>query len=197
MMAKQMPGWIDVTLDNGYTNSYRYGYEGRFDLQRVARTTASDLLQVMRSHPILQPRRGAPDTSITSGNLMTPPSREQPFHSGFAPFGLRSMKPTAGKTRMRTSGRPNAQLGSSATQSNTSSSIGKKSMSTTDLVDERARESGTSSAVTVAATGQAASAESLQHQTPSLENLLRGSRIYQIAERNETLEGRAPITGQG
>lgn len=48
-----------------------------------------------------------------------------------------------------------------------------QSMSTTDL---HARPSG--SRPTVSATGQAASAESLQHQTPSLENLLARSRVF-------------------
>uniref|UniRef100_A0A915DDN7 Uncharacterized protein n=1 Tax=Ditylenchus dipsaci TaxID=166011 RepID=A0A915DDN7_9BILA len=47
-------------------------------------------------------------------------------------------------------------------------------MSTTNLFDERQKPKG----YTVASTNQAASAESLQHQTPSLENLLARSRIY-------------------
>lgn len=62
--------------------------------------------------------------------------------------------------------------------------IGKKSMSTTNLVDERQKTSGPS----VASTGQAASAESLQHQTPSLENLLARAMPHafgRIAENQE------------
>eukprot|EP00080_Pristionchus_pacificus_P012573 PDM72593.1 hecd-1 [Pristionchus pacificus] len=55
---------------------------------------------------------------------------------------------------------------SASSSSSTTSTIGKKSMSTTNLVEERVPS------VSVAATGQAASAESLQHQTPSLENIL-------------------------
>ncbi|EFO85309.1 hypothetical protein CRE_21657 [Caenorhabditis remanei] len=62
--------------------------------------------------------------------------------------------------------------------------IGKKSMSTTNLVDDRQKSSGPS----VASTGQAASAESLQHQTPSLENLLARAMPHtfgRIAENQE------------
>lgn len=40
------------------------------------------------------------------------------------------------------------------------------------------QESKTEKHPSVASTNQAASAESLQHQTPSLENLLARSRIY-------------------
>ncbi|EPB74190.1 Sad1 / UNC-like protein [Ancylostoma ceylanicum] len=50
--------------------------------------------------------------------------------------------------------------------------VGKKSMSTTNLVEDRAK-----SGPSVASTGQAASAESLQHQTQSLENLLARSAV--------------------
>ncbi|VDN27122.1 unnamed protein product [Gongylonema pulchrum] len=55
-----------------------------------------------------------------------------------------------------------------------SSSISQKSMSTTNLFDTTEMDKRAS----VASTNQAASAESLQHQTPSLENLLARSRIY-------------------
>lgn len=57
-------------------------------------------------------------------------------------------------------------------------------MSTTNLVDDRQKSSGPS----VASTGQAASAESLQHQTPSLENLLARAMpqaFGRIAENQE------------
>ncbi|VDN05396.1 unnamed protein product [Thelazia callipaeda] len=55
-----------------------------------------------------------------------------------------------------------------------SSAISQKSMSTTNLFDGTETEKRTS----VASTNQAASAESLQHQTPSLENLLARSKIF-------------------
>ncbi|VDK47623.1 unnamed protein product [Anisakis simplex] len=61
-----------------------------------------------------------------------------------------------------------------------SSTIAQKSMSTTNLLDGSDGDKRPS----VASTNQAASAESLQHPTPSLENLLARSRIYdeRIAE---------------
>ncbi|PAV66473.1 hypothetical protein WR25_22510 isoform C [Diploscapter pachys] len=76
-------------------------------------------------------------------------------------------------------------------QSSAGTTIGKKSMSTTNLVDERH-----STGPSVASTGQAASAESLQHQTPSLENLLAKAnthafgRIAETQESGETEGGR-------
>ncbi|KIH67050.1 HECT-domain protein [Ancylostoma duodenale] len=33
-------GWVDVQWDNGYTNSYRFGADGRFDIQRVSGRTS-------------------------------------------------------------------------------------------------------------------------------------------------------------
>uniref|UniRef100_A0A8R1IEH3 Uncharacterized protein n=2 Tax=Caenorhabditis japonica TaxID=281687 RepID=A0A8R1IEH3_CAEJA len=77
---------------------------------------------------------------------------------------------------------PSSQPSSAAGSSG--SAIGKKSMSTTNLVDDRQKSSGPS----VASTGQAASAESLQHQTPSLENLLARAMPHafgRIAENQE------------
>lgn len=60
--------------------------------------------------------------------------------------------------------------------SNTTTSISQKSMSATNLFDDRQRQGHQQHSV--ASTNQAASAESLQHHTPSLENLLARSRIY-------------------
>jgi hypothetical protein len=61
---------------------------------------------------------------------------------------------------------------SSSSALNPSSTITQKSMSTTNLFDER------KSRRSVASTNQAASAESLSHQTPSLENLLSRARLF-------------------
>ncbi|VDO18321.1 unnamed protein product, partial [Brugia timori] len=57
-----------------------------------------------------------------------------------------------------------------------SSNIAQKSMSTTNLFDVKGSEAA--KRASVASTNQAASAESLQHQTPSLENLLARSKIF-------------------
>jgi hypothetical protein len=60
-------------------------------------------------------------------------------------------------------------------------------MSTTNLFDGSAKDG---SSMSVASTNQAASAESLQHQTPSLENLLSRSRLTSesTAAANELVE---------
>uniref|UniRef100_A0AC34RA16 E3 ubiquitin-protein ligase n=1 Tax=Panagrolaimus sp. JU765 TaxID=591449 RepID=A0AC34RA16_9BILA len=64
------------------------------------------------------------------------------------------------------------EAGSSIPAPNPASTMYQKSMSTTNLTDDRRNRRS------IAATNQAASAESLQHQTPSLENLLARARVF-------------------
>ncbi|GMS95260.1 hypothetical protein PENTCL1PPCAC_17435, partial [Pristionchus entomophagus] len=136
VMGPPEAGWIDIHwMNNGYTNSYRWGADGKFDL------SAMD----------------------ASNPPVPPPSTDS---SPFANLpGLSSLSTSLGLRNKRGSAAGVAPIqGTSSTS--TSSTIGKKSMSTTNLVEERVPP------VSVSATGQAASAESLQHQTPSLENIL-------------------------
>ncbi|CAB3409028.1 unnamed protein product [Caenorhabditis bovis] len=200
-------GWVDVLWDNGYCNSYRYGINGQFDVERApsssivpsgSGTSSSNATSVMdsvrtRSRGLLPKTRSdgryyaftAVASGATSGTLSS-------IASGLG-FGLNRKKLTATSTastplsRFASSRNTQASQGSNS-GSTASSSIGKKSMSTTNLVDDRQKTSGPS----VASTGQAASAESLQHQTPSLENLLARAMPHafgRIAENQEPEEG--------
>ncbi|CAI5448918.1 unnamed protein product [Caenorhabditis angaria] len=166
-------GWVDVVWENGYSNSYRYGASGHFDVERVSSSsnTLTNLPATSSSVPssvidaVRTRSRGliAKNTRAATSAANTPLSR-------FA----NAKNPTT----------PTGSNQGSSSSTNQGGAIGKKSMSTTNLVDDRTKNSGPS----VASTGQAASAESLQHQTPSLENLLARANPHQfgrIAENQE------------
>ncbi|KAK6029560.1 HECT-domain protein [Ostertagia ostertagi] len=93
-------------------------------------------------------------------------------------------------TRSRFAKVPSTSSASAAATS--SSNIGKKSMSTTNLVEDRAK-----AGPSVASTGQAASAESLQHQTQSLENLLARANPHKFGRIAETMESGAETPEPG
>ncbi|GMT23830.1 hypothetical protein PFISCL1PPCAC_15127 [Pristionchus fissidentatus] len=132
-------GWIDVHwIDNGYVNSYRWGVDGKWDV-------------VQNDAP---PSVPPPSSSVVDSS---------PFS---AIPGLSALSNSLGLKNKRGSAAGVTPCSSATSSSSTSSTIGKKSMSTTNLVEERVPSHS------VSATGQAASAESLQHQTPSLENIL-------------------------
>ncbi|CAD6199393.1 unnamed protein product [Caenorhabditis auriculariae] len=168
-------GWVDVLWDNGHTNSYRYGAEGHFDIENVnasggsstpTSATPSSVFDAVRTRS-----RGLMAKTSRSGTTASP-ATSTPFSRFSTPRGTATNASAAASSSTSTPGAAN------------SGSIGKKSMSTTNLVDEKQRRSG----VSVASTGQAASAESLQHQTPSLENLLAHARpptFGRIAENQE------------
>ncbi|CDK13343.1 E3 ubiquitin-protein ligase [Caenorhabditis elegans] len=175
-------GWVDVTWDNGNANSYRFGANGNFDIERVTSTGHRYSTPSLASHvptSVMEAvrRNRAFYTPKTTGG---PPSSSV--------FGTSS---SAGSSRGAASALSRFASVKNTTPAGTPSSggssggaIGKKSMSTTNLVDERQKTSGPS----VASTGQAASAESLQHQTPSLENLLARAMPHafgRIAENQE------------
>ncbi|GMR47420.1 hypothetical protein PMAYCL1PPCAC_17615 [Pristionchus mayeri] len=136
VMGPPEAGWIDIHwMGNGYSNSYRWGADGKYDL--------------------------------TAMDGSAPPSVPLADSSPFANLpGLSSLSNSLGLRNKRGSGAGVVPSTASSSSCSTSSTIGKKSMSTTNLVEERVPP------VSVSATGQAASAESLQHQTPSLENIL-------------------------
>ncbi|MFH4976797.1 hypothetical protein AB6A40_003506 [Gnathostoma spinigerum] len=69
---------------------------------------------------------------------------------------------------------PSREMKSGSAGPTSATTISQRSMSTTNLTDRADSDKRPS----VASTNQAASAESLQHQTPSLENLLARSRIF-------------------
>ncbi|CAI2350375.1 unnamed protein product [Caenorhabditis sp. 36 PRJEB53466] len=171
-------GWVDVTWENGYANSYRFGANGNFDLERVnssglryptpsvGSVPSSVIEAVRRSRALYNSKSSIPPPSAVFSAMSGVP-RGGPPASTLSRFASVKVPMTAGQP---SSGGP-------------SGAIGKKSMSTTNLVDDRQKASGPS----VASTGQAASAESLQHQTPSLENLLARAmpQFGRIAENQE------------
>ncbi|VDM61213.1 unnamed protein product [Angiostrongylus costaricensis] len=183
-------GWVDVMWDNGYTNSYRFGADGRFDIQRVSgrtsltsSTPAISVLEAVRAKG-----RGLMGKSRETGVVRDGSSSPFASFTGFTPFATKPRK-SGGKisgyfafyldiahklkcfsicivsTPLSRFSKPTTSTSNAVSSS--SSNIGKKSMSTTNLVEDRSR-----TGPSVASTGQAASAESLQHQTQSLENLL-------------------------
>ncbi|CAL2040217.1 unnamed protein product [Caenorhabditis brenneri] len=251
-------GWVDVTWDNGYSNSYRFGASGHFDIERVtssghrystppfsSNVPSSVMDAVRRNRAFLTGKTSGPPSSMFGGatssagssrggesssstfssspfpNLPVPPWRSSKSStspiasrlinsvtsSGSSPptppssssstlsslasglgFGLNRQrqhyKPGASTLSRFSSVKNTTPSGTSSSGGSSGGAIGKKSMSTTNLVDERQKASGPS----VASTGQAASAESLQHQTPSLENLLARAMpqtFGRIAENQE------------
>ncbi|KAJ1366081.1 E3 ubiquitin-protein ligase hecd-1 [Parelaphostrongylus tenuis] len=114
-----------------------------------------------------------------------------PFASftGFTPFATKPRKSGVSTPLSRFS-KPTTSTSNAVSSS--SSSIGKKSMSTTNLVEDRSR-----TGPSVASTGQAASAESLQHQTQSLENLLARANPHKFGRIAETMESGAETPEPG
>uniref|UniRef100_A0A158P7N2 E3 ubiquitin-protein ligase n=1 Tax=Angiostrongylus cantonensis TaxID=6313 RepID=A0A158P7N2_ANGCA len=152
-------GWVDVMWDNGYTNSYRFGADGRFDIQRVSgrtsltsSTPAISVLEAVRAKG-----RGLMGKSRETGVVRDGSSSPFASFTGFTPFLIEHWLVELNQCKI-------SRLFSCIQFSGL---LGKKSMSTTNLVEDRTR-----TGPSVASTGQAASAESLQHQTQSLENLL-------------------------
>lgn len=176
-------GWVDVMWTNNYTNSYRYGLDGRFDVRR-----ADDM-----SVPLVTPTSSVLESMRNrSRNIMNrTPSRDSPFAALSFTFG-KGRKNAPPSTPLSRFGAPSKGVAGTTgpSSSGTSTSIGKKSMSTTNLVEDRSKQGPS-----VASTGQAASAESLQHQTASLENLLARANTHyfgRIAETSESAETPEP-----
>ncbi|KAK5970210.1 E3 ubiquitin-protein ligase hecd-1 [Trichostrongylus colubriformis] len=184
-------GWVDVMWDNGYTNSYRFGADGRFDIQRVSGrtslTTSTPAISVLEA--VRAKGRGlmgrTRETGVRDGG-------SSPFASftGFTPFATKQRRSGVSTPLSRFAKVPSTSSSSAAATS--SSNIGKKSMSTTNLVEDRAK-----AGPSVASTGQAASAESLQHQTQSLENLLARANPHKFGRIAETMESGAETPEPG
>lgn len=198
-------GWVDVQWDNNTSNSYRFGAEGKYDLEvKSAEPVAAGNIPVMR-----RAIRGLSQISREGNQLPgapPPPPPGIPFamFSGFSPFHVRQLPPAprssfeqsgssqksktgvpfsrfhqnagshAAKPAVVETAGPSRETKACAAGPSAPSTISQKSMSTTNLFDGTEKDKRSS----VASTNQAASAESLQHQTPSLENLLARSRIF-------------------
>ncbi|KJH41368.1 HECT-domain protein [Dictyocaulus viviparus] len=175
-------GWVDVMWDNGYTNSYRFGADGRFDIQRVSgrtsltpSTPSISVLEAVRAKG-----RGLIGKSRDAGSVRDGNSSPFASFTGFTPFATKPRKSGVSTPLSRFAKVPTPAPN---TISASSSNIGKKSMSTTNLVEDRSKIGPS-----VASTGQAASAESLQHQTQSLENLLARANPHKFGRIAETME---------
>lgn len=185
-------GWVDVMWDNGYTNSYRFGADGRFDIQRVSgrtsltsSTPAISVLEAVRAKG-----RGLMGRTRETGGVRDGSSSPFPSFTGFTPFATKQRR--AGVSTPLSRFAKVASTSSSSAAATSSSNIGKKSMSTTNLVEDRSK-----AGPSVASTGQAASAESLQHQTQSLENLLARANPHKFGRIAETMESGAETPEPG
>ncbi|EGT38408.1 hypothetical protein CAEBREN_30160, partial [Caenorhabditis brenneri] len=185
-------GWVDVTWDNGYSNSYRFGASGHFDIERVTSSghrystppfSSNVPSSVSFVHYDLNKHKIHYSTGYGRGPKKSCILNRQNLWSII--LNVRRSNFIGASTLSRFSSVKNTTpSGTSSSGGSSGGAIGKKSMSTTNLVDERQKASGPS----VASTGQAASAESLQHQTPSLENLLARAMpqtFGRIAENQE------------
>ncbi|CAI4227539.1 unnamed protein product [Auanema sp. JU1783] len=163
--------WVDVLWDNGYQNSYRFGAEGRYDVKKVENASVLNTVKA-KSKDLIAKSKEKREASNLSG------------FGTFTPFTNHSRKGVVIPfSRFRKPANTNC---ASAGGTSGSSSIGKKSMSTTNLVDAK---EGSHTGPSVSSTGQAASAESLQHQTPSLENLLARANNHAFGRISEATEG--------
>uniref|UniRef100_A0A914ZV22 E3 ubiquitin-protein ligase n=10 Tax=Parascaris univalens TaxID=6257 RepID=A0A914ZV22_PARUN len=198
-------GWVDVQWDDKTSNSYRFGADGRFDVEvKPGEAAAVSAVQALRRVPrgLVASRREhiGNVAQISSQN-----AHQFAVFGGFTPLAGRQLPPAPRnlaeegcpqKAKWTPSGLPFSRFHQNvSSRSNVpftdaagtsreakaasaspaaSSTIAQKSMSTTNLLDGSEGEKRPS----VASTNQAASAESLQHQTPSLENLLARSRIF-------------------
>uniref|UniRef100_A0A1I7WSM5 E3 ubiquitin-protein ligase n=1 Tax=Heterorhabditis bacteriophora TaxID=37862 RepID=A0A1I7WSM5_HETBA len=176
-------GWVDVLWDNGQTNSYRFGADGRFDIQRVVGSSGTSSSSMVTSTVSPSPSSVLEAVRAKGRGFMKTRDSPSPFASfaGFAPFAGKPRKSGATTPLSRFAKVPLTSSSSGAPTNGTN--IGKKSMSTTNLVEERPKPGPS-----VASTGQAASAESLQHQTPSLEDLLARANTHAFGRIAESLE---------
>ncbi|EFO28334.2 hypothetical protein LOAG_00153 [Loa loa] len=217
-------GWVDVQWDDCTSNSYRFGADGKYDVELKSVEWTPSLRRGFRT---VGTRHAAAALSPTSSGQVPPGFARQlpPVPRGFMDYSstgtLRKAKPGGapfsryhqsvnnntemgfdrnmsdsclhcGSQEHRTKDCPNGLDSSNSqkskinaegennpdakviTTNQLSSAIAQKSMSTTNLFDG----SEAMKRASVASTNQAASAESLQHQTPSLENLLARSKIF-------------------
>ncbi|VDL77463.1 unnamed protein product [Nippostrongylus brasiliensis] len=187
-----IPGWVDVMWDNGYTNSYRFGADGRFDIQRVSGrtslTTSTPAISVLEA--VRAKGRGLMGRSRETGSVRDGSSSPFSSFTGFTAFATKQRRAGVSTPLSRFAKVPSTSTSGATTSS--SSNIGKKSMSTTNLVEDR-----TKAGPSVASTGQAASAESLQHQTQSLENLLARANPHRFTRIAETMESGAETPEPG
>ncbi|WKY07585.1 hypothetical protein Q1695_007222 [Nippostrongylus brasiliensis] len=185
-------GWVDVMWDNGYTNSYRFGADGRFDIQRVSGrtslTTSTPAISVLEA--VRAKGRGLMGRSRETGSVRDGSSSPFSSFTGFTAFATKQRRAGVSTPLSRFAKVPSTSTSGATTSS--SSNIGKKSMSTTNLVEDR-----TKAGPSVASTGQAASAESLQHQTQSLENLLARANPHRFTRIAETMESGAETPEPG
>ncbi|MCP9265968.1 HECD1 [Dirofilaria immitis] len=224
-------GWVDVQWDDCTSNSYRFGADGKYDIELKSVEWTPGLLRGFRIVGARRESHAAVTLSSTDSNQVPPGFARQlpPVPRGFMDYSptrtLRKAKPggtSFSQYHQSVGSRNNAEIGgfdrsifvscihcgsqehhaedcvnaldcsnsqkskinAEKSESNPdakvittnqlSSTIAQKSMSTTNLFDGSEAEKRAS----VASTNQAASAESLQHQTPSLENLLARSKIF-------------------
>uniref|UniRef100_A0A914UIN6 MIB/HERC2 domain-containing protein n=1 Tax=Plectus sambesii TaxID=2011161 RepID=A0A914UIN6_9BILA len=202
-------GWIDVQWDDGTCNSYRFGADGKFDIGEAvpkeggeAQPTtgsAAQLLSAVRGRGrgfLANALLGRQATVPSDGDGTGPSGQQQPSPGGGPARGSSGShrshkeKPKNLPSSLSRYNQLPPPIATTAPPKEKTSGgpISQKSMSTTNLFDGSPAESG----VSVASTNQAASAESLQHQTPSLENLLARSRIYD--ERIPEAQAETPST---
>ncbi|KAM3726185.1 E3 ubiquitin-protein ligase [Dirofilaria immitis] len=224
-------GWVDVQWDDCTSNSYRFGADGKYDIELKSVEWTPGLLRGFRIVGARRESHAAVTLSSTDSNQVPPGFARQlpPVPRGFMDYSptrtSRKAKPggtSFSQYHQSVGSRNNAEIGgfdrsifvscihcgsqehhaedcvnaldcsnsqkskinAEKSESNPdakvittnqlSSTIAQKSMSTTNLFDGSEAEKRAS----VASTNQAASAESLQHQTPSLENLLARSKIF-------------------
>ncbi|KAL3982231.1 HECT-domain (ubiquitin-transferase) family protein [Acanthocheilonema viteae] len=224
-------GWVDVQWDDCTSNSYRFGADGKYDIELKSVEWTPGLRRGFRVVGTRRESHAATTLSPTSSGQVPPGFSNQlpPVPRGFADYSptgtLRKAKPGSApfsQYHQSVSSRNSAEMGgfdrnisnsclqcgsqehrtkdcanvldcsnsqrseinAEEGESNSdtkvvpsnqiSSTIAQKSMSTTNLFDG----SEATKRASVASTNQAASAESLQHQTPSLENLLARSKIF-------------------
>uniref|UniRef100_A0A915PQB4 E3 ubiquitin-protein ligase n=1 Tax=Setaria digitata TaxID=48799 RepID=A0A915PQB4_9BILA len=227
-------GWVDVQWDDCTSNSYRFGADGKYDIELKSVEWTPSLRRGFRvigsrreghTAVALSPTcsgqvppgfvrqlppvpRGFMDYSPT-GTLRKPKPGGAPFSRYHQSVSSRNIAEISGFDRNITDsclhcgsqehytkdcvsglegsisqkGEINADKETESvsdakiiTTNQVSSTIAQKSMSTTNLFDVKGSEA--EKRASVASTNQAASAESLQHQTPSLENLLARSKIF-------------------
>ncbi|KAK6110532.1 HECT-domain (ubiquitin-transferase) family protein [Brugia pahangi] len=223
-------GWIDVQWDDCTSNSYRFGADGKYDIELKSAEWSPGLRRGFRIVGARRESHAAATLYPTGSGQVLPGFSRQlpPVPRGFMDHSptetLRKAKPgnaSFSRYHQSVSSRSSAEMstfdrnksdsclhcGSQEhrtkdcvngldssnlqkseinaedesitnakiiTTNQLSSNIAQKSMSTTNLFDG----SEAAKRASVASTNQAASAESLQHQTPSLENLLARSKIF-------------------
>uniref|UniRef100_A0A0M3I707 E3 ubiquitin-protein ligase n=1 Tax=Ascaris lumbricoides TaxID=6252 RepID=A0A0M3I707_ASCLU len=214
-------GWVDVQWDDKTSNSYRFGADGKFDVEvKPGDAAAVSAVQALRRVP-----RGLVASRREHTGNVAQISSQNPHQfavfGGFTPFAGRQLPPAPRNSaeegcpqrgKWTPSGLPFSRFHQNATSrtnvpfadaagmrwvTNCGTLPAGISSACTNSVQcslmmplvfgfvDRLREFSQSrqgsegeKRPSVASTNQAASAESLQHQTPSLENLLARSRIF-------------------